>query len=138
MHIRQRYFLLILVMLAIACSQSEKSNQKTTQKTKLCQVGDTGSYIPEDEQCINTAAQCESKGGVWLGSISGRGRDSGCDLPTKDAGRKCSDGSQCESICVANDLSNKNCSCSARTLSRKGLQPDICSFGGLIRGAQVD
>ena len=105
---------------------------------KLCRIGNTGLYIPEHAECIDTQAKCEAKGGVWAGSVSGRGRNIGCDLPTKDAGRKCADSSQCEAICIANDSSNKNCSCYGRTIVPKGPQPDMCSFNGLIRGLIID
>jgi hypothetical protein len=45
-------------------------------------------------------SECESKGGRWEGSISGRGRLSGCNMPTKDAGKSCTKGEDCESVCT--------------------------------------
>jgi len=108
------------------------------EKSKLCQIGGAGFYIPEYAECIDTQAKCQEKGGAWRGSVSGRGRDIGCDLPTKDAGRKCADSSQCETICVAHDLSNKNCSCYGRTIVPKGQWPDVCSSAGVMRGPHVD
>jgi hypothetical protein len=51
--------------------------------------------IPKSPQ-----AECEKGGGRWEGSISGRGRLTGCNLPTKDAGKICSKGEDCESVCL--------------------------------------
>jgi hypothetical protein len=45
-------------------------------------------------------AACTAQGGRWGGCIQGRGRSPGCSLPTKDAGKPCTDRSQCESACV--------------------------------------
>lgn len=72
------------------------------------------------------------------GVESGRGRSPGCNLPTKDAGKKCVDSSQCESVCISNDFSNANCSCYAWERLGKGRRPDMCSFAGKIIGDQVD
>jgi hypothetical protein len=44
--------------------------------------------------------QCTAKGGQWGGCIPGRGRSPGCRLPTRDAGKACTDSDQCESACV--------------------------------------
>lgn len=45
-------------------------------------------------------AECESKGGRWEGSISGRGRLTGCNMPTKDSGKACAKAEDCESVCT--------------------------------------
>lgn len=50
---------------------------------------------------------CEENRGQWEGQ-SGRGRIQGCNLPTKDAGKLCSDSSECESACVADKVLSKN------------------------------
>ena len=44
---------------------------------------------------------CETLGGVW--KVWGDTRDSkpGCNLPTTDSGKSCTDSSQCESYCEA-------------------------------------
>ena len=105
---------------------------------KLCWIGSSGSYLAENEVCIDTLSKCERAHGVWLGTVDGRGRQTGCDLPTKDAGHKCADSSACTSICVAHDMSNMNCSCYGRTIVPKGQQPDECSLHGVIPGALVD
>ncbi len=47
---------------------------------------------------------CEDKKGIW-GRQDGRGRVHGCNLPTSDAGKSCSDSSECESACVSEKIS---------------------------------
>lgn len=47
-----------------------------------------------------TEAECKQKHGKWAGMVNGRGRLTGCLLPTSDAGKSCTDSSQCESECV--------------------------------------
>jgi len=116
--------------------QVEEPNAKN--KNKICWVGSAGTYIREHDKCIDTPAKCNHKGGVWGGYESGRGRSPGCNLPTNDAGIKCSDSSQCESACIAHDESNQNCSCYGWTKLGKGSQPDECSFKGIVRGLTVD
>jgi hypothetical protein len=50
--------------------------------------------IPKDQ------AACEAQGGKW-GRIGLAPREE-CNLPTTDAGKVCSDSSECEGMCVAN------------------------------------
>jgi hypothetical protein len=128
----------IVVLIAAALCAMSADAGADPGKLKICRIGSTGEYIPRDKECIDTQAKCEQKGGVWLGSVSGRGRSIGCDLPTKDAGKTCSDSSQCESLCVARDLSNTNCNCYGRTIVPKGQQPDTCSFTGVNKGALAE
>ncbi len=47
-----------------------------------------------------TQLQCEERGGRWGGCARGRGRNPGCNTPTKDAGRTCKDSGECEGACV--------------------------------------
>ena len=49
---------------------------------------------------INTPEECRAAGGWWHGTIEGRGRLTGCSLPTKDAGKPCATSSDCESVCL--------------------------------------
>lgn len=66
-----------------------------------------GQWVPAcvKENCVavaasnSPAADCEKKGGHWEGGISGRGRLTGCNMPTKDAGKPCTKGEDCESVC---------------------------------------
>ncbi len=114
----------------------EQPNDKNGNK--VCQIGSMGTYIRENDECIDTQAKCEAKGGRWGGTAIGRGRSPGCNLPTKDAGKKCSDSSQCESACIAHDASNHNCSCYQWASLGKGPQPNQCSFKGIIYGPIID
>ena len=50
----------------------------------------------------NDEGTCKKSGGKWLGRQRGRGRITGCNLPTEDGGKACTDSSQCESACVHN------------------------------------
>lgn len=43
---------------------------------------------------------CKLNGGKWEGLDEGRGRLTGCSLPTKDFGKKCGRGEDCESVCL--------------------------------------
>ncbi len=43
--------------------------------------------------------ECSRRGGQWMGTQMGRGRLAGCNLPTKDAGKPCKRGEDCESVC---------------------------------------
>lgn len=49
----------------------------------------------------NNAADCHAHGGNWK-KVGLAGVDE-CDLPTADAGRACSDDSECEAACVTSD-----------------------------------
>ncbi len=90
---------------------------------------------------IATQAECEAKGGFWMGSQGGRGVTTGCDLPTRDAGKPCNDSSQCEGRCIPKGLTkngvpqhafpNAQCVCSRRSLQRKGHQV-FCTKNGII------
>lgn len=44
--------------------------------------------------------ECAEKGGQWQGTIQGRGRLTGCNMPTKDGGKSCKSGEDCESVCL--------------------------------------
>ena len=44
--------------------------------------------------------ECLKGGGRWMGSVSGRGRLTGCVMPTSDGGKKCKDSSDCEGVCL--------------------------------------
>jgi hypothetical protein len=135
----KRLAMLMLVLVCIAAGAWQPIEKPSeNNKNKICWVGNSGTYIREQDECIDTEARCKAKGGLWGGNISGRGRSPGCSLPTKDAGQACSDSSQCESVCVAHDTSNKNCSCYNWTVVPKGPQPDSCSFKGIIPGAIDD
>ena len=52
---------------------------------------------------------CEAQGGEW-GEVFGATRKNWCRLPTTDAGKPCTNSSQCESFCVtdANFPANAN------------------------------
>jgi hypothetical protein len=49
----------------------------------------------------DTQTACEAAGGTW-GRFGLLGTEL-CNLPTSDAGRPCTDNSDCESVCVAPD-----------------------------------
>lgn len=57
------------------------------------QVTTTKISVPKDKE------SCLAKGGVWK-KLGPRPIEE-CNLPTKDAGKICSNGSECESICQA-------------------------------------
>jgi hypothetical protein len=49
-------------------------------------------------------AACEKTGGRWEGTVEGRGRLTGCNLKTKDAGKACKTAEDCESVCLKSGL----------------------------------
>ena len=55
---------------------------------------------PAPQEIIDTEEECVAAGGWWHGTIEGRGRLTGCTLPTKDAGKPCATSSDCESVCL--------------------------------------
>lgn len=67
---------------------------------------------------------CNARGGRWEGVESGRGRLTGCNLPTSDAGKKCSRAEDCQSVCLKDGTCHgwslfKGC---ARFHGREGIQ----------------
>lgn len=48
-----------------------------------------------------TPADCRAHGGSWK-KVGLAGTEE-CDLPARDAGRACSDDSECEAACITND-----------------------------------
>jgi hypothetical protein len=130
--------LALIFACGVANAWQDIERPNDVNKNKICMIGSSGTYIRETDECIDTQAKCDARGGRWGGDISGRGRSPGCSLPTQDAGKKCSDSSQCESVCIAHDMSNQKCSCYERTVVPKDQQPDLCSFNGVIAGPHVD
>ena len=54
-----------------------------------------GRFAARDDE-----SECISRGGRWEGIEHGRGRLTGCNLPTKDGGKKCTKAEDCESVCL--------------------------------------
>lgn len=88
------------------------------------------------EACLKKSIDdCQSKGGIWYGHVWGRGRDTGCNLPTKDAGKPCTSKNQCEGTCIPASGSNPNsirCICDSRMWQPKGLR-EFCTEDGVQR-----
>jgi hypothetical protein len=88
------------------------------------------------EACIRNAIEdCQSKGGIWYGHLSGRGRNTGCNLPTTDAGRPCTNRTQCQGACVPapiSDTSGAGCTCDRWMMLPKG-EATLCTEKGLQR-----
>jgi len=87
--------LLIFAGISIAVHVTMKSYAESGTNSYQNQPGKTNSPIHLTE------AECKDRGGHWAGDISGRGRLTGCVLATKDAGKKCTDSSECESVCLS-------------------------------------
>jgi hypothetical protein len=64
--------------------------------------------LPANEQ------DCLKQGGTW--GPQGVSPKAVCDLPTTDAGQPCTDSSQCEGLCFANDTGSIG-TCSPRRLN---------------------
>lgn len=62
-------------------------------------------YSIQRAQDIETQAECEAEGGTW--KQWGLIMESSCNIPTSDAQKPCTDGSQCESgVCLAGESGN--------------------------------
>ena len=53
---------------------------------------------PDLPPAPTTREACLAAGGQW-DDVSGRGHITGCNLPTNDGGKSCTDSSQCEGLC---------------------------------------
>jgi len=65
----------------------------------------------EDIDNINSIDLCEAQGGIWAGTIQGRGRITGCNLPTKDGSKECNSSDECESVCLEDTTSSQRGKC---------------------------
>ena len=83
---------------------------------------------PNAYECA-AARECETKGGRWGGTESGRGRRPGCNLPTVDAGKPCGDPSECRSACVQDSVTNK-CGCYPWMKLPPGQDIVMCTLKG--------
>lgn len=79
-----------LIVLFVFVAGCEKQNG-------LNGVPDTGT--PKDEKVPDTKASCEAAGGTW--AAFGISPIEKCVLPASDAGKECSDSSECEGSCIA-------------------------------------
>jgi hypothetical protein len=83
--------------------------------------------------CLRKATDdCKSKGGDWYGHVRGRGRNTGCNLPTTDAGKPCVSGEDCEGTCIPVDENGFRCVCDKRKLQPKGAV-EFCTENGVVR-----
>lgn len=90
---------------------------------------------------IKNEAECKAKGGWWMGDRGGRGVTTGCNLPTRDAGKPCNDSAQCEGRCIPKGMTGggvnrhyppkAKCVCSRRSLQPKGHQV-FCTQHGIV------
>ncbi len=88
--------------------------------------------------CLKRAKEdCTNKNGVWMGHVSGRGRSTGCNAPTKDAGLFCTKENQCQSTCVPISEVSVACACYGWTQSPKGQLFEFCTSKGIV-GAHAD
>ena len=91
----------LLMILFVLCSATllNACSAITVEGGENSDVGEVESNVPTDPQ---TPEECEQLGGRWevLG-FSGPG----CNLPSLDGGKVCSDHSGCESLCLVDDES---------------------------------
>lgn len=128
-----------LMLFGMPASGSPAPQTRPRPHQKECRVGNWGYYIDQDQDCINTEAECLARHGTWGGTEMGRGRNPGCALPTKDAGKACTDPSQCEGSCLADHPpqvagtpgQSVRCSCSATSSASKGVLVGFCAKGGI-------
>ena len=68
-----------------------------------------GPVVPPDNE-----QDCLEQGGTW--GPQGLAQTEMCDLPATDAGKPCTDSSQCQGLCFASDTPSTG-TCSPRTLN---------------------
>ncbi len=94
--------ILALLTLALAACNSLPPLIVTPQPTAVTVV------LPDNEQ------DCKAQGGAW--GPQGRLQMAMCDLPASDAGKPCTDSSQCQGLCLVSDTSSMG-ACSPRTVN---------------------
>ena len=67
---------------------------------RLCFFDGIKACSNERGSALRPERECKARGGQWAGTESGRGRITGCILPTKDKGKPCNDSKDCEGPCV--------------------------------------
>ncbi|QWP77101.1 hypothetical protein J5226_01455 [Lysobacter sp. K5869] len=85
--------------------------------------------------------RCKILRGDWGGTLSGRGRMPGCNLPTRDGGKACRVSEQCQSACVydgpvfvppgAQPAASTQCRCYPMQSLRKGAPLRLCTARGI-------
>lgn len=89
------------------------------------------------EACFARLEQrCQALGGRWGGRAYGRGRSPGCSLPTRDAGKSCTQPAQCQSACLVDTAAARPgaaapCRCARWTRVDKGGPIGWCSARGV-------
>jgi len=73
--------LALIFACGVANAWQDIERPNDVNKNKICMIGSSGTYIRETDECIDTQAKCDARGGRWGGDISGRGRSPGCSLP---------------------------------------------------------
>lgn len=77
------------------------ADQQTSQSLMMKYDAQFKSFQSKKSETDPEIASCEKKGGRWEGRETGRGRLTGCNLPTKDGGKACEKGNDCESVCLS-------------------------------------
>ena len=93
----KQYIIFFLLLLFTAGCQKDLLIRKTKDR--------------EDGTIGNPKQICEKNGGIWLGTVMGRGRITGCNMPTKDKDKECSSSDECESVCLQDTASSKKGKC---------------------------
>jgi hypothetical protein len=95
-------FAVMFIFVLAACSGLPEPLIVTPQPTAVPVV------LPDNEQ------DCLAQGGAW--GPQGMLQQDMCDLPATDAGKPCTDSSQCQGLCLASDASSTG-TCSPRVLN---------------------
>jgi len=99
----------------VASEYTQECCQKLADDNLIIQANCVGRWVIEDNECKwectpTTKEGCIEKGGYW-GTI-GPDPEEGCNLPTRDANKVCTDGPQCESnSCIGEDEDSTSGKC---------------------------
>ena len=93
------FFMLLAMLFVSACSQEiEEEIPENVEGVNEQETGQSG-IPPTNEEVTLAKVECEDKGGQLIGCFTVTGY--ACSMPTADAGKPCSNSSECEEECVA-------------------------------------
>lgn len=88
---------MLLLAVALTACNSAKTEPVNTTPSKPVTTTETSTKPKK----ITTSGECATEGGIWR--RAGRAGIYQCELRMSDAGKSCTDSTQCQSSCVAVD-----------------------------------
>lgn len=98
--VNQKYFREFQQLVRKSCEQYQRSKCNCIAAENWIPSCVAGKCVMLSEKAEDQHRDCLKRGGSWQGTTRGRGRLTGCNMPTKDGGKPCSRGEDCESVCL--------------------------------------